>query len=161
MVEPAAELVESLAGNARFCDKVRLDGLCCGREGDIMQNHRFLAAGASAAVILLTACDSEPEKLNSRSDPMAEQLKKAPPVTELPPAIASSKAYRCSDNSLFYVDFYTNDTARLRTVRGGEAVNLTAAGGNPPYVAEGHSVSGDGDAVRITAPGKNNLSCHT
>ena len=127
-----------------------------------MQNHRFLAAGAIAAVILLAGCNNnEPEKINGRSDPMAEQLKKAPPVTELPPAIASSKAYRCSDNSLFFVDFYTNETARLRTQRGGEAVNLTAEGGNPPYVAEGHSVSGDGDAVRITAPGKNNLSCHT
>ena len=45
-------------------------------------------------------------------------------------------------------------------VRGGEAVNLTAEGGNPPYVAEGYSVSGNGEAVRITAPGKNNLSCH-
>lgn len=125
-----------------------------------MQKHPFLAAGAIAAVILLAACNSEPETINDY-DPMAEQLKKAPPVTELPPAIASSQAYRCSDNSLFYVDFYTNDTARLRTVRGGEAVNLTAQGGNPPFVAEGYSVSGNGEAVRITAPGKNDLSCHT
>ena len=127
-----------------------------------MQKHRFLAAGTIAAVILLAACNNEPEDLSKNGyDPMAEQLKKAPPVKELPPAIAASRTYRCSDNSLFYVDFYTNNTALLRTVRGGEAVTLTAAGGNPPFVADGHSVSGNGEAVRITAPGKNNLSCHT
>jgi hypothetical protein len=127
-----------------------------------MQNNRFLAAGAIAAALLLAACNnSEPEVINTNIDPMAEQLKKAPPVKELPPAIASSKAYRCSDNSLFFVEFLTNNTARLRTVRGGEFVALTAEGGNPPFTAEGHSVSGTGDTVRITAPGKNNLSCHT
>ena len=128
-----------------------------------MQNHRFLAAGAIAAALLLAACNnsSEPEVINTNVDPMAEQLKKAPPVKELPPAIASSKAYRCSDNSLFFVEFLTNNSARLRTVRGGEFVTLTAEGANAPYTAEGHSVSGSGDEVRITAPGKNNLSCHT
>jgi hypothetical protein len=126
-----------------------------------MQINRFFAATAVAYILALAACDSEPETINGHSDPMAEQLKKAPPVTELPPAITHSRTYRCSDNSLFYVDFYTNDTARLRTQRGGEAVTLTAEGGNPPYVAEGHSVSANGDSVRITAPGKNNLSCHT
>ncbi len=127
-----------------------------------MQKHRFLAAGAIAAVLFLAACSDEPEVINaSANDPMAEQLKKAPPVKELPPAIASSRTYRCSDNSLFYVDFYTNNTALLRTVRGGEAITLTAEGGNPPFTGEGRSVSGNGEAVRITAPGKNNLSCHT
>jgi hypothetical protein len=137
-----------------------LDELCRAREGGIMQNQRFLAAGAIAAALLLSACSQQPEVINE-VDPMAEELKKAPPVKELPPAIASSRTYRCSDNSLFYVDFYTNNTALMRTVRGGEAVTLTAEGGNPPFTGEGRSVSGNGEAVRITAPGKNNLSCHT
>lgn len=125
-----------------------------------MQKNRFLAAATVAAVLALAACNSEPETINEY-DPMAEQLKKAPPVKELPPAIADSRTYRCSDNSLVYVDFYTNDTARLRTVRGGDPVTLTAEGGNPPYRTEGYSVSANAESVRITAPGKNNLSCHT
>jgi hypothetical protein len=88
-------------------------------------------------------------------------LKKAPPVKELPPSIAESRTYRCADNSLVYVDFFTNDTARLRTVQGGEYVELTAAGGNPPYTAEGHSVSANAENVRITVPGRGSQSCHT
>ena len=127
-----------------------------------MQKHRLLAAGTIAAIFLLAACNNEPEAISiNEYDPMAEQLKKAPPVKELPPAIAASRTYRCSDNSLFYVDFYTNNTALLRTVRGGDAVTLQAEGGNPPFVADGHSVSDNGESVRITAPGKNNLACHT
>lgn len=127
-----------------------------------MQTKPLLAAGAIAATLLLAGCNNEPEEINVNDrDPMAEQLEKAPPIKELPPAIAASRTYRCSDNSLFYVDFYTNNTALLRTTRGGEAVTLTAADGNPPFTADGHSVSANADDVRITAPGKSNLSCHT
>lgn len=125
-----------------------------------MQNNRFFAAMTAASILSLGACNSEPETIND-FDPMAEQLKNAPPVKELPPSIADSRTYRCSDNSLVYVDFYTNNTALLRTRQGGDAVTLTAEGGNPPYRAEGHSVSANAASVRITAPGKSNLSCHT
>lgn len=126
-----------------------------------MQKNQILAAAAVAAAFTLGACNTEPETIAINDyDPMAEALENAGPV-ELPPAIANSRTYRCSDNSLFYVDFYTNNTARLRTVRGGDSVELRAEGGNPPYIAPGHSVSGSGESVRISAPGKGNLSCHT
>ena len=126
-----------------------------------MQINRLITATAVASILALAACDSEPETINGINDPMAEELKKAPPVKELPPSISHNRTYRCSDNSLVYVDFYTNNTALLRTRQGGDPVTLTAEGGNPPYLAEGHSVSANADSVRITAPGKNNLSCHT
>lgn len=117
-------------------------------------HNRFLAAGATAAILALAACSSEPETINDY-DPMAEALKNAGPV-ELPPAITESRAYRCSDNSLFYVDFYNNNTATIRrTSRDAPATTLTAEGGNPPYVGEGYSVSGNGTNVRI-----NNQACH-
>ncbi len=114
---------------------------------------------ASAATLALTACNSEPEVVN-QYDAQAKALENAAPV-ELPPAITASRTYRCSDNSLVYVDFYNDNTAQLRTSQGGDSTVLTAAGGNPPYTAEGHSVSANSENVRITAPGKNNLSCHT
>ena len=127
-----------------------------------MQKTQILAAALAAASLTLAACNSEPEVVTvNKYDPMADQLKNAAPVKELPPAIADSRTYRCNDNSLFYVDFFTNNTARLRTVRGGEYVELTAEGGNAPFTAEGHSVSANAENVRITVPGKNNLSCHT
>ena len=114
---------------------------------------------ASAATLALTACNSEPEVVN-QYDAQAKALENAAPV-QLPPAITASRTYRCSDNSLVYVDFYNDNTAQLRTSQTGDSTVLTAAGGNPPYTADGHSVSANAENVRITAPGKNNLSCHT
>ena len=80
---------------------------------------------------------------------------------QLPPLITHSRTYRCTDNSLNYVDFYNNNTAQYRSARDGAPTTLTAAEGNPPYTAAGYSVSANADNVRITAPGKNNLSCRT
>jgi len=72
----------------------------------------------------------------------------------------ASRTYRCRDNSLVFVDFFTNNTAQLRTSRDGTPTVLTAAGGNPPYTAPGFSVSANSDNISLTAPGKGTLSCH-
>ena len=122
-----------------------------------MQKIHLMAA--SAALLALSACSSEPETIND-FDSQSAALQNAAPV-ELPPAITASRTYRCSDNSLVYVDFYNNNTAALRNRQEDAPTMLTAEGGNPPFVAPGHSVSGTGENVRITAPGKNNLACHT
>jgi uncharacterized lipoprotein len=120
----------------------------------------ILLAATAAATIALAACSSEPEVIgNGRYDPQAEALKNAAPVAP-PPMVSSSKAYRCSDNSLFYVDFYSDNTATIRTEQTGTPTSLTSTNGQPPFTAPGYSVSGTGDNVRITAPGHNNVACH-
>ena len=79
-----------------------------------MTKPLLLAAAASAALIALSACNSEPEIVGGGpADPQGDALKNAPPV-ELPPSITASKQYRCSDNSLYIVDFYSNNTATIR-----------------------------------------------
>ena len=118
----------------------------------------ILAAAGIAATLSLAACNSEPEVVDANPDPQAEALKNAPPV-ELPPAIAASRTYRCKDNSLVYVDFYTNNTARYRTEKGGTPTELTAAEAGQPYTAEGYSVSANADNITLTAPGKGTLTC--
>jgi hypothetical protein len=120
-----------------------------------MSNTPLLAAAASAAFLTLSACgDAPPEVVNSY-DPQAEALANAAPV-QLPPAITVSRTYRCSDNSLAYVDFYNNNTAVFRRTQGGATTSLTQAGGAGPYAGEGVSVSGSGENVTI-----NGKSCHT
>ena len=120
----------------------------------------ILLAATAAATIALAACSSEPEVLgNGRYDPQAEALKNAAPVAP-PPMVSASKTYRCSDNSLFYVDFYSDNTATIRTEQTGSPTSLTSTNGQPPFIAAGYSVSGTGDNVRITAPGHNNVACH-
>src|SRR5215210_5268983 len=136
-------------------DTFDLDGLCCAREGCLMHKTPLLAAAASAALFALSACQqSEPEVVNSY-DPQREALQKAAPV-QLPPAIIDNRTYRCSDNSLFYVEFYNNGTAMIRTSRDGTPTQLTQTGGAGAYEGGGQSVSAN--ATRATVNGK---SCHT
>jgi hypothetical protein len=123
------------------------------------RNHISFAA-ATAALLSLGGCNMEPEKVGpADNDPQKEALAKAAPK-QLPPSIQRSRTYRCADNSLVYVDFYTNHTAQLRTSEGGTPTTLTAVGGNPPYVAEGYSVGSDEARTNIAVPGRGSQSCH-
>jgi hypothetical protein len=116
------------------------------------------AAAPLAALLALAACEPATVTADEPEDPQAEELKKAPPVAP-PPMIQSSRTWRCKDNSLLYADFYTNHTVRVRTEKGGEFVTLTAAGGQPPYTAEGYSLSANADQISYTAPGRGTRSC--
>jgi predicted small lipoprotein YifL len=121
-----------------------------------MHKTPLLAAAASAALFMLSACgQSGPEMVNTY-DPQAEALQNAAPVTAPPPMISANKTYRCADNSLFYVDFYTNNTATIRTTQSGATTQLTQTGGAGPYTGNGQSVSGNESHVTI-----NGKSCHT
>lgn len=120
-------------------------------------NKTLLFAAAASAAFALSACNNEPEVVNGLPDAQAEALKNAPPV-EAPPMITSQKQYRCSDNSLFVVEFYNNNTATIRRGNAQAAATILNAGqdGNPPYSGEGYTLSGNGENVSI-----NGKSCHT
>lgn len=122
--------------------------------------HSTLAAAALAASFALAACEKQTITADPPYDPQAEALQNAAPV-ELPPAIQASRTYRCKDNSLVYANFYTNNTAKVGSEPGVSATGtiLTAEGGNPPYVAEGYSLSANADTVTYTAPGKGTQTC--
>jgi len=120
-----------------------------------MQKTCFHIAAAAAALSALAACSGEPEVIQANQfDAQADALKNAAPVAP-PPMILVTRAYRCSDNSLFYVDFYNNNTATIRTSQDGMPTMLSSTDGNPPYTGEGYSVSANAENVRI-----NNISCH-
>jgi hypothetical protein len=122
------------------------------------RNHITSAVAASAALLALSACgSSQSETADAQNNVAAHAVR----VTELPPSIQKSRTYRCSDNSIFYVDFLTNNTARIRTEQNGTAATLTAQGGNPPFVAEGYSIAANADQTRIAAPGHAAQSCRS
>ncbi len=110
----------------------------------------------------LAACDNKPEVVTTTaSDPMAEQLKKAAKV-ELPPAMKASVTFRCKDNSLVFVDFFSGDKqATLRTAKDGAAIRLTAEAAGDPLKADGYSLTGTPKAITLTQPGKGTLTCKT
>ena len=118
-----------------------------------------LAAASLAALLALGACSNEPETVTANApDPQAEALKNAPPIAP-PPAIQASRTFRCKDNSLIYAEYYTNNTAKVRTEKDGAPTVLTAENGAPPYKAEGWSLSDNAAQVTLTAPGKGTQSC--
>lgn len=122
-----------------------------------MHKTWIFAAAATAALASLAACNAKPEVITiNQYDPQAEALRNAPPVVAPPPMIQASNTYRCSDNSLYFVDFYTDNTATIRTSRGDRPTHLDSTDGQPPFAAEGYSVSGTGDHVTI-----NGKTCHT
>jgi hypothetical protein len=121
-----------------------------------MRNTSYLAAAASAALLALAGCNNEPVRINTVE---ADTNAPAAPlnVAELPPAITANKIYRCADNSLFYVTFYSDNSAMLRRgSNSAEGTRLTGTAATGPFTAEGNSVSGSGDNVTI-----NGKSCHT
>jgi hypothetical protein len=63
----------------------------------------------------------------------------------LPPSIQASKAYRCKDNSLIYVDWLSDGTARVKKTR--EEVGTTLPAGDK-------SLTGDAKAASITHNGQ-------
>ena len=82
---------------------------------------------------------------------------------QLPPSIASSKAYRCADNKLVYVDWLSdNKSANIRTEKGGVPTMVTAAEpGKPMAGPAGYSLSGAPTAGSVTmaVPGHSAQSC--
>ena len=121
------------------------------------------------SLLALAACNSESHTITGgeRPDPMAGELANAAPV-ELPPAIASSKTYRCKDNSLVQIDLLAQDKGAYvhgdgqdqTHLKPAEAVDgkpastdLTAEGG---FLLKGNPTA---STVTLSLPGKGSQTC--
>lgn len=125
------------------------------------------AAVAAATLFTLAACQQKAPEVVGGPQPDAVTIaaKNKAPV-KLPPAIASSKTYRCKDNSIFYANFLTDGlTANVRD-KEEEPPSVTlvapAAGeafvGVPP-AGEGFKLSGSGATVTYTSPDSGTQTC--
>jgi hypothetical protein len=124
-----------------------------------MNNIRALAAAPLAALLVLGLAACENETIDPNQNPEAEKSRNNAATVEAPPMIQASRTYRCKDNSLLYADFYTNDTAVVRTQKDGPGTTLTAPAAGQAYVAEGYSLSANAAQISYTAPGKGAQSC--
>ena len=120
----------------------------------------ILTAAPLALLVLLSACNSEPENLTAAdNDPDAATVAAAPKV-ELPPMMTGSRTYRCKDNSLVYIDFFNNGTAVYKAKKeDATGTTLKSEAEGKPYVAEGYSVSANSAEISLTAPGKGSTTC--
>jgi hypothetical protein len=113
--------------------------------------------------LALAACNSQPENIVvGPQDDMKDQLAHAKPV-ELPPSITATKTFRCKDNSVVYVDFYSDaKSAGLHLKKDSPPTKLTAPTAGEPMVGDGgYALSGTATAstVSVTLPGKDKQDC--
>ena len=78
---------------------------------------RTLPLLALATAAALAGCDNSDHTIvGGPGADEADRPANTEPVT-LPPSIAASKSYRCKDNSLVYVDWLSDGTARVKQAR--------------------------------------------
>ena len=96
------------------------------------------------ATAALAGCNNEDHTIIA--GPGADEAPLNNVGVELPPSITASTAYRCKDNSLIYVDWLSDGSARVKKAR--NEVGTTVA------VGEGAPLQGDAKAASITYNGQ-------
>jgi len=104
---------------------------------------RPLTIIALAAAAALAGCNKEEHNIVAGPDLGDEPTNNVGVV--LPPSSQASKAYRCKDNSLVYIDWLSDGSARVKSKR--EEVGTTVAAGDA-------SLKGDAKAATITYNGQ-------
>ena len=107
---------------------------------------------------LVSACNMEPETIDGNPKEETPAAANGAAPVELPPMVVAKHTYRCKDNSLAQVEFYSDKSARV-TIGDAPAVTLTQSEEGGPFTAEGYSVTGPGTEVTLTLPGKSAQSC--
>jgi len=124
-----------------------------------------LAVAPLAAYIALAACsEQEPAVVGGMADPNADEIEELDPK-ELPPMRRGEASFRCDDNSVVYVSFYTDDTQvgvgmeqdAVQTILPNEAMAEAADGeeaagapaGPPRYSGEDYTLVGDSASATI------------
>ena len=124
-----------------------------------MTRTLILALAATAA---LAGCNNESHTIDpNKTDEPTNAVANATPV-ELPASIASTKTYRCKDNSIVQIDWLSDDkSANVRTGDQVASTQLKAPAAGEPMVAEGYSLTGTAEAssVTLTRPGTGAETC--
>ena len=118
---------------------------------------RFFCSTILVAAAALAGCDQSDHNLTQTGpyDPRPEAANNT--AVTLPPAITAQKSYRCKDNSLVYIDWYSDGSARVKAARNEAGTQVPAAPeGNASDVAPS-PLQGSATTPSITYNGK---TCH-
>lgn len=115
---------------------------------------------AALAATALTACGKDDHTIVAGSKEDNVTVNAAAIV--MPPAIESTKSYRCKDNTVIYIDWLDDKkTADIRASKAGSATRVTSAEAGKPLAAAGYSLTGtkDSGSVTVERPGKGSQIC--
>ena len=101
------------------------------------------------AAAALAGCERETITADGPYDPRANVTSNA--EVTLPPSIAGSHAYRCKDNSLVYIDWYSDGSARVKANRNEAGTHIPAPA---PGATEPPPLVGSASATTITYNGQ-------
>jgi len=118
---------------------------------------------AGFLLLSLAGCNNQPTNLEAGStDDMQKQLATAKPVS-LPPSIAATKSLRCADNSVVFVDFYSDGkSAGIHLKKDSPPTIVKADAAGKPMTADGgYALDGTQTAssIKVTLPGKPAQTC--
>lgn len=101
-----------------------------------MTRKTLLALGVAAA---LAGCNKEDHTIIAGGPPQDNFNDAANGPVALPPAVTASKSYRCKDNSLVYIDWLSDGSARVKKTR--DEVGTAVAAGSPGLKGDAHGVT--------------------
>jgi hypothetical protein len=101
------------------------------------------------AAAALAGCDQSDHTITAEGpyDPQANLANNAAPVV-LPPSITASHTYRCKDNSLVYIDWLSDGSARAKIDKNVRATPIKPGEAGDP------SLTGDAQTATVTYNGK-------
>lgn len=110
---------------------------------------------AIAAAATIAGCDNTDQNIVSGEpyDPQENAIQNLEGI-ELPPAIVASHAYRCRDNSLVYIDWLNNDTARIKESADEVGTTVSREGEEGDYTGDGQTLSGSPSDETVTVNGQ-------
>lgn len=119
--------------------------------------NRIICSSLLAAAAL-AACDQSDHTITAQGpyDPQANASANAASVT-LPPSITAQRSYRCKDNSLIYIDWYSDGSARVKAARNEAGTPVPAPPEGNVTDAAPSPLQGTRESANITYNGK---SCH-
>lgn len=102
----------------------------------------------------LAACDNQGQNIVVGPNSGGEEVNQVDiSNVQLPPAIVASHTYRCRDNTLVYVDWLNNGSARIKQDRGEVGTTVTK-GEDGTLSGDGQTLTGDPSAQTVTINGK-------
>jgi hypothetical protein len=90
------------------------------------------------AAAALAGCNSKDHTIVT-GGPSADETNVADEPVALPPAVTASKSYRCKDNSLVYIDWLSDGSARVKKTR--DEVGTAVAAGAPNLKGDAHGTT--------------------
>ena len=109
-----------------------------------MKNLLLIAVAGAA----LMSCQKETIDPGAEKNEIAAANAAKAPKIVLPPSITATKTYRCKDNSLVYIDWLTDGSARVKTAEDDVGASVVVGAEGTP------SLKGDAKAASITYNGQ-------